>query len=301
MRWEKLGRILDPQNKAPWMVSHAALPFAVPLDEENVRVYCAGRDAQGRGQIGCVNFSLLDPARSAVVSAKPVLRIGPLGAFDDRGVLTACIAQGADRRYLYFTGVMLGQTVPFYYSIGLAVENGAPDGFDRVSAAPILDRSAVDPYLTASPFVTYDDGRWRMWYISGLRWAMENGAPKHYYHIRYAESDDGIAWRREGRVAIDFGPGEYAIARPSILRDTGLYRMWYCYRGESYRIGYAESADGVEWTRKDAEAGIDVSAGGWDCEMICYPHVFRHGGELYMIYNGNGYGKSGFGLARALQ
>jgi len=31
--------------------------------------------------------------------------------------------------------------------------------------------------------------------------------------------------------------------------------------------------------------------------MICYPYVFKHKGRFYMLYCGNGYGKTGFGLA----
>jgi hypothetical protein len=73
--------------------------------------------------------------------------------------------------------------------------------------------------------------------------------------------------------------------------------MWYSYRGSSYRIGYAESDDGVAWVRKDEEAGIDVSPDGWDSEMIEYPCVFDHAGSRYMLYNGNGYGATGIGLA----
>jgi hypothetical protein len=67
--------------------------------------------------------------------------------------------------------------------------------------------------------------------------------------------------------------------------------MWYSYRGKNYRIGYAESDDGLNWKRKDEDAGIDVS------EMIEYPFVFDHKGGRYMLYNGNGYGKTGIGLA----
>jgi hypothetical protein len=73
--------------------------------------------------------------------------------------------------------------------------------------------------------------------------------------------------------------------------------MWYCYRGPTYRIGYAESPDGRQWQRRDADAGIDVAPDGWDSEMIEYPHVFEHDGQLFMLYNGNGYGKTGVGLA----
>ena len=82
--------------------------------------------------------------------------------------------------------------------------------------------------------------------------------------------------------------------------------MWYSYRGgseyrtnlsQSYRIGYAESLDGLKWTRKDEQVGIDVSKSGWDSEMICYPFVLDINDRRYMFYNGNGFGKSGLGYA----
>ena len=137
-----------------------------------------------------------------------------------------------------------------------------------------------------------------MWYLSATKWKMEEGRPKHYYHIKYAESDNGIQWERKGIVCIDFASEEeYAISRPCVLKDKDVYRLWYSYRGQSYRIGYAESGDGIHWERKDKEVGIDVSMSGWDCEMIEYPFVFDHQGQRYMLYNGNGYGKTGFGLA----
>jgi hypothetical protein len=151
--------------------------------------------------------------------------------------------------------------------------------------------------LTASPCVLVDGGVWRMWYVSGTGWTPEERSAKHYYHVKYAESDDGVEWRRAGVVCIDYRPGEHAIARPCVLKQGDRYRMWYCYRGPAYRIGYAESGDGLRWERLDDAAGIDVSAAGWDSEMLAYPYVFEHGGALYMLYNGNDYGRTGVGLA----
>ena len=54
---------------------------------------------------------------------------------------------------------------------------------------------------------------------------------------------------------------------------------------------------GKDWIRLDEQAGIDVSESGWDSEMIEYAYVFLHKDKTYMIYNGNEYGTSGFGLA----
>jgi hypothetical protein len=98
-------------------------------------------------------------------------------------------------------------------------------------------------------------------------------------------------------------PGEFAVSKPQVLYGPNGFVMWYSYRGRgditTYRIGYASSEDGNIWTRRDDEVGIDVSAQGWDSDMICYAHVFENLGARYMLYTGNGYGRTGFGIAVA--
>lgn len=197
---------------------------------------------------------------------------------------------------MYYTGVMLGKTVPFYFAVGAARSN---DGLEwrRVSSAPILDRNAIDPFMTASPCVLFDEGRFRMWYVSCVRWENTEDDPRHYYHIRYAESLDGLTWDRRGVVCIDFQAGEYALARPSVVRDSDCYRMWFPYRGDHYRIGYAESEDGIVWRRDDGASNMLGGNEAWEDEMQCYPWVFDAMDRRYMLYNGNGYGATGFGLA----
>jgi hypothetical protein len=230
--------------------------------------------------------------------ADPVLTPGGLGTFDDSGVTTSCVVRHGSQRFLYYTGWSRGVTVPFYLNAGLAISAGDGQPFERLAPVPIMDRNAIDPLLTASPWVVIEGGVWRMWYVSAARWEPTADGPRHYYHIRYAESRDGVDWTRHGHVCIDFAsPGEHAFGRPCVIRDGGRYRMWYSVRGPAYRIGYAESADGISWTRLDQEAGIDVSATGWDSEMIEYPVVFDYGPQQYMLYNGNDYGRTGMGLA----
>jgi hypothetical protein len=204
----------------------------------------------------------------------------------------------ADEQYLYYIGWTLGVTVPFQNSIGLAVSHDGGRTFTPYSDAPILGRNAHDPFFVASPCVMVENGIWRMWYVSCVEWEPGRNGPRHRYHIKYAESADGIRWQRNGVVSIDFkSAAEYAISRPSVLKDDGTYKMWYSYRGESYRIGYAESKDGIRWERKDDVINLTVSEAGWDSEMIEYPFVFDHKSRRYMLYNGNGYGKTGIGLA----
>lgn len=298
MRWKKQGLLYAPSGERPWARSHASLPVALPLEGGVCRVFFASRDEQNRSSVGWVEADL---ASGTVLreAETPVLEPGPLGHFDDHGVYPSALVQHEGALYLYYIGWNPGGTRPLFYpSIGLAVSEDGGKHFRKVSRAPILARDEHDPWMVSAPYVLKEGTRWRMWYISGLRWEREQDELHSYYHIKYAESDDGVMWKREGRVALELLPGERNIARFYVCKEGALYRGWYSYnRAAGYRIGYAESTDGVGWTRLDQEAGIGVSAAGWDSEAVAYPWVTSLGGVRYMLYNGNGFGRTGIGLA----
>lgn len=298
MRWRKLGRVYAPVEIGEWAVSHAAVPTAWRLDTHRWRIYFSARDRRNRAHTGFFDLDLRRHSRPLRVCERPALSPGGLGTFDEDGAMGSWIVQEDGRLLLYSTGWNRGVTVPFRNSIGLAESHDGGESFTRTSIGPVLDRGIHDPMFTANPCVLLTSGRWRMWYLSCVSWEAGSDGPQHRYHIKYAESADGVEWRRDGLVCIDFtGPDEIALARPCVLEDQDRYRMWYSRRGTSYRVGYAESPDGLSWRRLDEEAGIDVSASGWDAEMIGYAFVFDAEGERYMLYNGNGYGATGIGLA----
>lgn len=297
MRWEKLGLIFRPDGSSEWMRSHAAVPCAEQVSGDLYRIYFSSRDSANRSHVGYVELDITRPTTILGVSEAPVLSPGRLGAFDDSGTMLSWIARADGVELAYYVGWNLGVTVPFRNAIGLAIKEGTT--FRRYAPGPIVDRSPQEPYFTASCCVLRDGSAWKMWYLSATGWELVDGRPRHAYHIKYAESADGISWHRSGHTCIDFrSEEEYAISRPCVIRGRAGFKMWYSYRGSSYRIGYAESQDGLNWVRKDDEVGIDVSPTGWDSEMIEYPFVFDSGDARYMLYNGNGYGLSGFGLAR---
>jgi hypothetical protein len=299
MRWRKLGLLFAPSGDLDWMRTHAAVPFAEPIAGGLFRVYFSGRDREQRSHTCELTMELGSSPRVLDVSSVPVLAPGELGCFDDSGAMLSWVTPNGKNRHMYYIGWNRGVTVPFRNALGLAISSdGQP--FRRFAKGPIVDRTASEPHFAASACVLVDGETWRMWYLSCTGWDMIDGRPEHRYHLKYAESLDGICWRRQGIVAIDYRDAdECAISRPSVIRDQDRWRMWFSYRGRTttYRIGYAESDDGVAWRRLDNLAGIDVSDSGWDCEMIEYPHVFDHGGVRYMLYNGNRFGQSGLGLA----
>ncbi|MFQ5427964.1 MAG: hypothetical protein ACE5EZ_03185 [Thermodesulfobacteriota bacterium] len=298
--WKKKGLILEPAG-FDWMVTHAQNPFQEHVSGSLYKIHFAGRDKfnQARGGYALIDFK--EPQKILEISQKPTLDLGELGTFDDSGAMPSSIVDYNGLKYMYYTGWTQARKVPFFFFIGLTISRDGGRTYKRHSQAPVLGRTSHDPFLTAAPWVIKEGSLWKMWYVSATGWELEDNVEKvkHYYHIKYAESKDGINWVSEGVVCIDFNVEEYAIARPIVYKEEGLYKMWYCYRGgtDTYRAGYAESEDGKAWERKDNEVGIDVSPSGWDSEMICYPCVFKDNGTYYMLYNGNSYGSTGIGLA----
>jgi hypothetical protein len=305
--WEKKGLIYLPNGNLAWQVSHAQLPIADRVSDGVLRIYFGTRDAQNRTVTTYLEVEADNPQHILYAHDQPVLGLGELGCFDDSGAMPSWIVNVNGRKYLYYIGWNTGVTVAYRNAIGLAVSEDGGQNFSRLYRGPIVDRSKTEPHFCAAPCVLREGDLWRMWYLSCLRWVLYNGRSEPIYHIKYAESTDGVNWQRQGIVAIDFkSPDEAGIVRSSVLHEGNLYKMWYSYRQlqdyrtnrqTSYRIGYAESQDGVYWVRRDDLAGIDVSAHEWDAEMIAYPYVYTHGGQTYMLYNGNGFGRSGFGYA----
>lgn len=296
--WRRLGLVGTFDGAGSWSVSHTALPALWRAAEGEWDLYASARDADGRSAIGRSRFRMTPAPRIDPATTRCVLEPGELGTFDDRGVSMSCLVRHGGSTLLYYSGWMLGVTVPFYLGIGLAISDDDGRTFRRASRAPVLDRTNEEPFLTASPYVMVDGGRWRMWYVSGTEWQRSSAGTQHRYHIKYAESADGVTWKRYQQPCIDYASSdEYAFGRPCVRRDSGVYRMWYPYRGNRYRIGYAESGDGIGWTRFDDHRGLEPAGDGWDADMVAYPWVFDWNDASYMLYNGNDYGRSGVGLA----
>ena len=297
-KWEKLGRIVEPDPAIWWMVTHAGSAFAQLVDEDGqVDLYVAGRDRRNRSHIGRIRFNLATQ-QVEHIAPNPVIPLGKLGTFDENGMTYPWLVRDDDTSYLFYTGWMPSVLTPFQNHLGLARRDG-PCKFVRVSRAPILPRDNDDYLSIGSSCCVIEDGVWRLWYTSWTMWGSMPDEPKHRYLIKYAESADGRNWQRSNTVCI--GPqhhSEHSICRPSVLKIGDQYHMWYSVRGDNYQIGYAISADGITWERRDELANIAPSDSGWDSQAQAYAHVFQWREHLYMIYNGNQYGRDGLGLAR---
>jgi hypothetical protein len=314
MRWNRLGKIFDPaEHRLPNGCSEFAQSPQALVFPDFVRIYFSTRardeGGQYRSHVAFVDMRK-DLSRVLRVSDRTVIELGGLGAFDEHGIFPMNVLRYAGRIRAYTCGWNRRVSVPVDTAIGLAWSDDAGLTFQKHGEGPVLGPSLLEPFLVGDPFVIVEEGRFHMWYIFGTSWKRPEpgAAPERIYKIGHASSQDGISWRKdEGRriVGDRLNPDE-SQALPTVLRIGPRWHMLFCFRESTdfrrnrergYRIGYAWSDDALRWTRDDDAAGIDVAASGWDSDMLCYPHLFECDGKVYLLYNGNEFGRHGFGAA----
>ena len=301
----KKGFIFSTDGSQPWSKTHTQVP-TVDVIGEKFRIYYSTRDNQNRSLTSYIDVNANNPQEILYVHNKPILDFGKLGTFDDCGVMPSFVINFKNRKLMYYCGWNTSTTVRYRNSIGLMESIDGGDTWSRMFEGPILDRTKDEPYMPVTPCIIEDDGVLKMWYCATTEWKMINGNAEPQYLIKYAESKDGINWDRPNHIVIPYNNDYEAIGRPSVIKENGIYKMWYCYRtiqdyrlnkNESYKIGYAESTDNKTWVRKDELCNLELAESGWDSQMLAYPYVVIYKNKKYLFYNGNNFGQGGFGYA----
>lgn len=294
--WERLGLIFKPNTELKWSKSHAMLPTPLLLDGRQL-IYYSSRNALNQSSIGSFEIQFSEKPKVIQSSVRPLLEPGDLGCFDDNGVSPSCaIELSSGEIALYYIGWNPGSTTRVNLFGGLAVSYDRGKSFVRWSKAPILERNRTDPYMNTAPWVVATNEGYRMYYVSGLGWTNKD-SPR--YNIKIAYSSDGFQWERSGKVVLDFkSSAETALARPYVVKEDGIWKMWVTRRVGEYAIAYAESNDGLNWERKDSIFGLEPNGEGEEQQMTAYSAVVRAGKNHFMFYNGFNYGVNGILLAR---
>lgn len=314
MKWIKQGKIFDPTEHAlpNGCVQFVQSPQALVFDDF-VRIYFSTRSVDVNGKF-LSHIAFVDMKKNLHevirVADRTVIPLGGLGCFDEHGIFPMNVMRYGDTVYGYTCGWNRRVSVSVDTAIGLAISRDGGLTFQRIGEGPVLAASLHEPCLVGDGFVKVIDGLFHMWYIFGTGWKRYSPdvAPDRTYKIGHATSKDGIEWVKEEacRIIPDrLGPDE-SQALPTVIGIGGRHHMFFCYResfdfrrakGRGYRIGHAWSDDLVNWMRDDDNPLLEGGTGEWDGEMQCYPHVFECDGKVYLLYNGNEFGRYGFGLA----
>ena len=297
--WKKKGLFFRPNQTFYWQNSHAAIPTSIKINKNIVRTYFNSRDKENKAYVGFFDWEL-DTKKVIFKASDPVLTPGEFGFFDDHGVQVTSLVRYGESIYMYYLGWNPGLKKPlFYTSIGLAISVDGGDSFTKFSNAPIMQRSEYDPWMVSGATVLKENDLWRMYYLSGQKMVFKNEEVISYYDIKYAESSDGIHWNRNGITCLELNKNETNISRLSILKEK-KYKAWYPYKlkkNNGYRIGYAESNDGIKWNRFNGYVNLKTTQNNWDSDSLDKVEVIQGINEKIMLYNGNKFGYDGIGMA----
>ena len=293
MRSIPIGRVLTPEVFLPWMVSHAAYPTPFLLDEKTIRVLFVSRDSAQQGYVGWCDVSASDPTTIVGISRTAVLGPGEPGAFDDSGIGIGNVVSRKDGLYLYYMGWNQGTTVPFNNAIGLAIsKDGRGDRFERPFLGPLIDRNRYDPFSLSYPFVFPCNGGWRMLYGSHRG---PTYTPMHHV-LCHASSNDGYDWKTDGLPELDLDEDEVAVCRPWVFDGPdGISYMLFSSNSDRYRVGCAARDDSGSWSRLQSDL-VPLGEDAWSSQEVCYSGHVEAKGRHFVFYNGNGYGRTGFGV-----
>ena len=302
MNWIKKGLIFNPEKFNKWMVKGATVPVPLHLEGDLFRIYFSTRNEWDQNQVGFIEINLKNPSEILKVSANPVLSLGPLGYFDCDGIYATSLVEDKGDLIFYYAGWNAGKNGLFFSSIGQAVSNDGGLSFKKYKDIPILSRNEYSKWAVMAPFTIKDESNFKMYFASGIKmYKDENGILKSYYNIKLATSKNGYKWTPKDNVCIDLDDDITNIARPCVIKEDGLYKCWFPFVSKSigqYRIGYAESIDGLDFEIKSKNVIKIGDEGDFDSMAVTYPYVFIHNRERYMLYNGNYFGKTGFGIAK---
>lgn len=290
MKWMKIGQLYQVQNDNSHLLTHAANPLPIHVIDDIYRIYYNGRDTDNKSSVSYVDIDILK-CKAVYDHKKPILTPEPY-TFYSHGISTGNTWNMNNQTYINFMGWNCPDNKHWYGEIGYCELHG--NGLKNPKL--LMGLNVEDSISLSYPHVMFDDGIYKMWYGSTISWKSQTNEMIHV--IKYASSVDGLKWISHG-LAIPYELGKaQAFSRPTVIKTNDIYHMWYSYRagdGSLYKIGYSNSSDGITWSFPRAD--IEYSNVGWDSEMVCYPHVFEHANKIYMLYNGNNFGKTGFGIA----
>ena len=314
LKFRNLGLIAKTQNldqkdgRAGFMQSPQTLEL-----NDSIRIYFSTRflDSSGKpvSKVEFLDFS--KDWRCLDVFSKPlIISESILGAYDEHGIFPFSPFRISDKEILgYISGWSRRVSVDVETAIGIcrSLDNG--ETFSRIGDGPILAAGTGEPFLVGDPCIILNGDQMIMYYIFGTSWISDPQNPTapldRVYRIGFATSKDGLNWeRRNGHQIISFGDKLECQALPSVTRFQDGWLMAFCYRNahdfrhnkeKGYRLGFAKSIDGFNWSRL-SEIEYTVELADWNSEMQCYPNLYASGDQIYLVSNGNQFGRHGFGL-----
>jgi hypothetical protein len=234
------------------------------------------------------------------VGDAPVLDLGPAGGFDMDGVNPSQIIETDEGLLLLYIGWRRGPAeAPYTLFAGAALSHDGGRSFQR-QPEPLLPPRPGETLFRTAPFIHRTAGGWRLLYIGGDRFVTgEGGKRLPLYSLMQMTGEDLLAWPGGGRVlmAPDVAAGEIGFGRPVLAPREGGARLMLSVRTrDGYRLVETSPEIAPDKRPEMTDVALDPLE-AWEQQMTCFGAVCRAGDNELLFYNGDGFGRTGMGLA----
>lgn len=311
LKWKNKRHLFDPySHKLPKnCISHAQSPQAIELSDR-IRIFFSARSVDDKkkylSHIMYVDY-LKDFSKIIDICSDSCVELGETGSYHEHGIFPISIFKDNDNIYGFITGWSRRYSVSAESAIGIYKTKNQGKKFEPIFNGPIMSSYKNEPFLVADPFIYKHDSIYHMFYIFGDKWINKPKykTPERVYKIAYASSENLFDWDRRSEFIIKPKLENECQALPSVIKIKDKFVMVFCYRDvfdfreskkKSYKLGYAYSKNLITWTRDDSLIKISKN-NNWDNQMQCYPQFFKLQEKIFLLYNGNNFGKNGFGIA----
>jgi predicted GH43/DUF377 family glycosyl hydrolase len=298
MQWIKKGIIFND--------CHAQVPIVDTNHDGFWRIYYSKRINRGPSLPYYIDVEAGNPEKILFKSTEHILSPGARGTFDWAGVMPTEILTIGSTKYLFYIGWANRIDVPYHNNLGLAISQDGGKTWNKFSEGPIFATSHREPGYIGTISIIKKEELYYGYYLSCRNWEEIDGRIEPIYDIKIATSENLIDWNPLNKTAIELTEDDGGISKASVFKMKDSYYMWYAVRkssdyrdnpSNSYRIKCTQSQDLLHWEKTD-QLGLDITSNStWDNLMVEYPHIVEFESKIYMFYNGNGFGETGFGYA----
>lgn len=279
-------------------LEYSSNPIAFSLSNSRLRIFFNSRDVYNRSSIYSIDLlpDTLIPDYSSVCLQHSY---GNDTSYFSHGISVGQLCDLYGETVLTVMGWKRYQDRHWEGRIGY-VSLDSDGNLTELAILPWMDLDEADPLSLSYPAVIGEQGSKSIWYGSTQTWDAGNGEMIHV--IKEAKlSKDGKIVKSDQIIPYVLGSAQ-AFSRPAIVKIGQKFLMAYSYRGNTskYRIGFMQIGDVKSASHLNGIPPFLTSDNAWESEMVEYPSFFHFNNQLYMLYNGNSFGKTGIGMVKII-
>ena len=304
MMWEYTGRVVGPEVLPPGF-SHLTGPYGVDIGGTLRIFFTSRRKTEGKSLESVPFFIDVDPDTLECLSSAVEVRYpkAELGSYRVHGVFPLSV-------FDLGSGALMGLPTGWRRHKGVDVETGigewlSLDGgvsWSEFGIGPKFSAGQNEPFLVCDASYQFFNNRHFLAYAYGVSWDLDvHSEPQRRYLITVInERSYGKLRLGAAHSSIPLSLVNEVQAFPHISISGGEMRMFFCYRSEfdfrsdtnsSYKLALATSVDGEKWVRESPS--LEIKFGDGATKMQCYPTYLKINDRGILLFNGDGFGRTG--------